>query len=136
MSREINLPSELFKLSVDHDLKLISMRLKGSEASAYYVDRMLAGYDGIDAPCLYDWLLDYRQFSGIIEGQDVERLAQHWRDLADGQSAGSKIAVVTDDVLTPARANAFRHLFPKDEIRTFHDLNTALVWLKHIDVGR
>lgn len=118
-----------FKVTVDDSMRLITIRLRGSDTSAYYADKMMTAYEGVQNPWTYNRLLDYRTFSGIIEAEDVERLAAHWASVTEGHTYSAKIAVLTKDVLTPKRANGFGYLFPQDTIRIFDDLHTALDWL-------
>ena len=121
---------EYFKVLVDEPMRLITLRLKGAESSAFYTEKLIGAYEGIDRPWLYNRLLDYRQFAGIIEGADVERLAKHWADTVKGEVYTSKIAVLTKDPLTRARSAGFSYLFPREVIRTFRELHLALDWLR------
>ncbi len=117
------------KVTIDESMRLITLRLKGAEASAVYTELLLSAYDGIDKPWLYNRLLDYRQFSGLLDYSDVERLAQNWAERVAGQVYTAKVAILTFDALTPVRAAGFAHLFPNNTVRSFDELHTALNWL-------
>jgi len=117
------------KVSVDEPMRLITLKLKGAESSAFYTEQLLTAYDGIEQPWLYNKMMDYRQFTGLIEYSDVIRLAEDWARRVEGQVYASRVAFLTFDPLTPARAASFTSLFPNTSVRSFDELHPALSWL-------
>lgn len=118
-----------FKLSVDEPQKLITMRFKGAQTSAYYTDRIINAYTLIDRPWLYRRLMDYRHCETSISFPDLERMAAYWADLTRGHDSLHYVAILATDALTRVRPATYSPLFPNQEIRTFSDLHQALDWL-------
>ena len=118
-----------FKLTVDEPQKLITMRFKGAQTSAYYTDRIINAYGLIDRPWLYRRLMDYRYCETSISFSDLERMAAYWSDITRGQDSLHYVAILATDALTRVRPATYSPLFPNQEIRTFSELHHALDWL-------
>lgn len=120
---------ETFKLDVDPIAGLITIRVIGAESSQYYTERYLAAYAGIDKPWTYHRLLDHRHYKGIMNYDDIVRMAEQWRELTQGVAGTSRAAVLTRNPLTAARIHALRSLYPNVELEAFSHQSQALAWL-------
>ena len=118
-----------FKLAVDEPQKLITMRFKGAQTSAYYTDRIISAYEVIDRPWLYRRLMDYRNCETSISFPDLERMAVYWAELTRGENSLHYVAILATDALTRVRPATYSPLFPNQQIRTFSELHHALDWL-------
>ncbi len=125
-----------FRLNVDEPQKLITMRFKGAQTSAYYTDRIITAYTQIDRPWLYRRLMDYRYCDTSITYPDLERMAAYWADITRGQDCLHYVAILTTDALTRVRPATYSPLFPNQEIRAFSDLHQALDWLLAMPVSQ
>ena len=123
-----------FKLTVDEPQKLITMRFKGAQTSAYYTDRIISAYEVIDRPWLYRRLMDYRNCETSISFPDLERMALYWAELTRGENSLHYVAILATDALTRVRPATYSPLFPNQQIRTFSELHHALDWLLSMPV--
>jgi len=123
-----------FKLAVDEPQKLITMRFKGAQTSAYYTDRIISAYEVIDRPWLYRRLMDYRNCETSISFPDLERMAVYWAELTRGENSLHYVAILATDALTRVRPATYSPLFPNQQIRTFSELHHALDWLLSMPV--
>lgn len=130
------MPDAFFRLNVDEPQKLITMRFKGAQSSAYYTDRIIDAYASVDRPWLYRRLMDYRYCETSISFPDLERMASYWADITCGQQGVHYVAILATDALTRVRPATYSPLFPNQEIRSFSDLHQALDWLLAMPVNQ
>lgn len=82
----------------------------------------------LDEPWRYNRLYDIRGFINVLQFEDFVALADQWPKLA-GRPARMRWAILTEDPVRIARAEAFGPLFPDIEVRVFGTLKTAISWL-------
>jgi hypothetical protein len=117
-----------FKLNIDEAHKVLTFRFVGDGVSSDCADQLLDQVANMNNLGDYKQVWDYRHFTSILEPSDVERIAQHWRNIDCGRPIPT--AVVARDPLTPARAKAFASLFPMLDIHNFRELYLAMDWLE------
>ena len=118
-----------FICTVDEVQKLVTIRYRGTEPSAWYIDQTIKAYQGIENIWFYNRLLDHRQFNGLTAMEDVERLARVWAELTRGRNERPRVAVLSRDALKRARSSVYAELFPNQEYGSFSELFEALDWL-------
>ncbi len=85
-------------------------------------------YRQLDEPWRYNRLYDIRGFINILQYEDFVALTEQWPKLA-GRPAQMRWAILTEDPVRIARAEAFAPLFPQVEVRVFGKLKGAISWL-------
>jgi len=118
-----------FEYAVDRDSRLITLRLAGNEASAWYADRIIAVYRSVPEFWLYNRLGDHRKFRGFITRQDLARIAVICLELTGGHKVTTRVAFVTRDPLLRSRVAAHSDLFPGQWRRSFTSMDDAMKWV-------
>jgi len=118
-----------FACTVDKVQKLITIRYKGHEAGAWYIDQTIDAYRSIPEIWTYNKLLDHRQFDGLVAFEDIERLGRVWAGLTKGRPERPRVAMLSPDALKRARSSVYAEVFPNQTFAAFVDLHAALDWL-------
>ncbi len=114
---------------IDETRNLILFGISGQIDSAALTDRLIAVYDKLDAPWTYDRLFDYRRADGIVDFDEIQRLARWWHAKTGGISYSGRVAVIVNNPLDQARVHIVAELFPFEMRGSFFTLDEALDWL-------
>ena len=116
--------------SIDELRKTLIFRYIGDISGDRLYAQALDHIQTVEAPWLYDFLVDTRRFDGVIRAGDTERFGRQWADLAQGRDAGRRIAVVSRDPLIRARKNLRDAIFCHRQSGVFATMDEALEWLE------
>lgn len=119
---------------VDEDKKLVTFKMSGVIDSATLIDVWISFYASLHQPWSYDRLFDYRRSEGVVDYDEVLRLAQWWRDHTPG-SYHARVAVIVNNPFDQARVSVISELFPNETRQAFTGLGEALEWLGRKDDG-
>jgi hypothetical protein len=106
----------------------VTFELRGVVYGADLLETTERVFRGLDEPWRYNRLYDIRAFINVLQPSDFADLAEQWLALA-GRPAPMRWAIVTDDPVRLARAEAFAPLFPDITVRTFATPAEAITWL-------
>jgi hypothetical protein len=115
--------------SIDEPRKTIILRYIGDITGDRLYAQVLEYIHTVEAPWLYDFLVDTRRFDGVIRAADTEKLGRLWAELAQGRDAGRRIAVISSDPLVRARKSLRDAIFPHRTSGVFDTMDEALEWL-------
>ncbi|ESQ78819.1 STAS/SEC14 domain-containing protein [Asticcacaulis sp. YBE204] len=115
--------------SIDEEQKRITVRYIGDISGNEIVTELTKHLESVGDVWLYDMTFDMRRFEGFVPFEELARLAKHWATIAQGRDVGRKVAIVSNDPLVLARANAYSIEFPTRSFRIFQDMADADLWL-------
>jgi len=115
--------------SIDEARKTLILRYIGDISGDRLYAQVLDYIHTVEAPWLYDFLVDTRRFDGVIQAADTEHIGQLWAGLAQGRDKGRRIAVVSTDPLIHARKSLRDAIFPHRRSAVFTTMDEALEWL-------
>ncbi len=122
-------PHARVAFSIDEPRKTLIFRYIGDLSGDRLYAQALDHLHTVEAPWLYDFLVDTRRFDGVIQASDTETFGRSWADLAQGRDAGRRIAVVSSDPLIRARKSLRDAIFPHRTSDVFATMDEALEWL-------
>lgn len=114
---------------VEPDTCRIVFSIRGDIDSRLLIDRYIEIYSEVAAPWTYDRVFDYRRSDGLVERDDIARMAAWWAERIPTDCPETKVAVIVNNTLDLARARSVSDLFPKDIRQTFLSIDDALSWL-------
>jgi hypothetical protein len=118
-----------FKVFVDHERRVLTVRVIGLMPSAEFVDRLFEAYGRIDQPWTYNRIMDFRRFDGQISEDYIEEMGRRWHAIVPPGTARSKLAVVSCNPLDKARVPSVSPLVPSRAICHFSDFHSAVRWI-------
>lgn len=128
MSREYR-----FNTFIDNERRILTVRPIGYMPGAYFVDKLFEFYARVDEPWTYNRVNDVRRFDGRLIQEDLNQIADRWKDLARGQAYHAHVAVVSLDRLASFRVAAVSAQFPNETMCVFTDYHEAINWLLAVD---
>ena len=112
---------------------LVRLRLEtvcsGPIDSAAFVDDQIAHFRRMDAPWLFDRLVDLTACSGFVAYEDLARMARYWETIIRLAPRPLRNAVVSDNRMVAARMPTVDLLYRNQEFRAFADRAEAEAWL-------
>jgi hypothetical protein len=96
--------------------------------SRAYVDALIAWYQNIDSPWLYQRLVDLRSSTGSPAYEDLLRLSKFYRSVQSFNDS-QKIALIVSNQNDLARTPSLNLLFGTFPIMAFLDEADAFSWL-------
>ncbi len=118
-----------FTYDVDAGQRLITQRLVGREPSGYYAEQIIKVYRSVPEVWRYNRLVDQRRFRGMIVLDDLKQMSAVWQEVAAGQDARPRVAMLTRNPLAHARINAHGDIFPGQTRRAFTSVADAMDWV-------
>ncbi len=122
-------PHARVAFSIDETRMTLILRYIGNISGDRLYAQVLDHLRSVDAPWLYDFLVDTRRFDGVIQAADTENIGRQWAELAQGRDAGRRIVVVSSDPLVHARKSLRDAIFPYRTSAVFETMDEALEWL-------
>ncbi len=113
---------------IEPDNRRIVFSIRGDIDSRVLIDRYIEIYGEVADPWTYDRVFDYRRADGLVERDDVARIAAWWARRIPADCPQTKVAVIVNNALDLARARSVSDLFPKDVRQTFLSIDDALSW--------
>ncbi len=118
-----------FNFFVDNERMVIIIRPIGYMPGSYFVEKLFDAYSKLEAPWRFGRINDFRRFDGHFSPEDLDAIAQGWRELAGGQSYHANVAVVSQDPLAKLRVSFASPQFPNETICVFSDYHEAMGWI-------
>ena len=118
-----------FNFFVDTERMVIIIRPIGYMPGPYFVEKLFEAYRKLDAPWRFSRINDFRRFDGHFSQDDLDAIAQGWKEIADGQPYSANVAVVSQDPLARLRISAVSPQFPNETICVFSDYHEAMGWV-------
>ncbi|MBP2157821.1 MULTISPECIES: hypothetical protein [Asticcacaulis] len=122
-----------FKVFVDHERRVLTVRVIGLMPSAEFVDRLFEAYGRIDKPWTYNRIMDFRRFDGQISEDYIEEMGRRWHAMVPPGTPRSKLAVVSCNPLDRTRTPSVSPAVPSRAICHFSDFHSAVRWISSQD---
>ncbi|EGF90418.1 hypothetical protein ABI_34390 [Asticcacaulis biprosthecium C19] len=117
------------RAQIDEDRHRILFVISGDIESRALIDHWIEVYSEIAEPWTYDRLFDYRRAEGLVDFDEITRLAAWWHDRVGCRDYSSRVAVVVNNPLDQARIHVVSRLFPREIRKAFTTVDEALEWL-------
>ncbi len=115
--------------SIDEASRTLVFRYIGDLTGDQLYAQIIEHIQTVEAPWLYDFLVDARRLEGVIQASDTEAFGRWWAEYAQGNDAGRRIAVVSSDPLIHARKSLRDAIFPHRTSGVFDTMDEAQDWL-------
>lgn len=122
-----------FKVFVDHERRVLTVRVIGLMPSAEFVDRLFEAYGRIDQPWTYNRIMDFRRFDGQISADYIEEMGRRWHAMVPPNTPRSKLAVVSCNPIDETRVPSVSPSVPSRAICHFSDFHSAVRWIASQD---
>lgn len=117
------------RAQIDEDRRRIVFVIAGEIDSRALIDQFIDVYAGLAEPWTYERLFDYRRSEGLVDFDEITRLAAWWQDRVGNRDYRSRVAVVVNNPLDQARVQVVSGLFPHEIREAFKTVDEALEWL-------
>jgi hypothetical protein len=117
------------RAQIDEDRHRIVFVIAGDIDSRALIDHFIEIYAGLAEPWTYDRLFDYRRAEGLVDFDEITRLAAWWQERVGNRDYSTRCAVVVNNALDHARVQVVSTLFPREIREAFTTLDEALEWL-------
>ncbi|ESQ89831.1 hypothetical protein ABAC460_11045 [Asticcacaulis sp. AC460] len=117
------------RAQIDEDRHRIVFVIAGEIDSRVLIDYFIDVYAGLAEPWAYERLFDYRRAEGLVDFDEITRLAAWWQDRVGNRDYSSRVAVVVNNPLDHARVHVVSALFPREIREAFTTVDEAMEWL-------
>ena len=115
----------------DTTKKRIHVKVSGPVDSARYVDDCIAFFRGIEAPWLYQRLVDFRDTTGTIRYEDAIRMEQYWASTPQAaHPIRTAVILKAEDELH--RNQSMKLIFESHPVIGFLTEAEAVAWLDEV----
>jgi len=118
-----------FSFQIDRPASLLIIRLHDQRGETCQGPDLIDTLASIEAPWLYNALLDFRRYEAELSRDYLKFLTQKWNTLTRGRDRDRCMALVSRDYDLKRRLYGMSDVMPGRAIGIFEDFDEALDWV-------